>query len=252
LNPREPQPLELAALGGLAGFRESEVAPLLLEAYRSATPVVRGEVVQALLARVDGTIVLLEAIESGAASAADVPPARKTLLAAHANPAIREKAEILFGGETTAARSDAIAAYRDVLATAGDATRGQTVAKRECLICHRLGNNGQDVGPNLLAVRHRSAEELLTHILDPNREVAPNFVEYVVSRTDGRVATGIVATETATSITLVRAEGQTETILRGDIEAIGATGRSLMPEGLEKRISKVEMADLLAHLKGAN
>ncbi len=59
------------------------------------------------------------------------------------------------------------------------------------------------------------------------------------------------AVKTATSITLLRAEGQTETILRGDIEAIGGTGRSLMPEGLEKRISKVEMADLLALLKGA-
>jgi putative membrane-bound dehydrogenase-like protein len=251
LNPREPQPVELAALGGLAGFRDPQVAPLLLEAYRSVTPAVRGEVVQALLARADGTIALLEAIESGAASAADVPAARKTLLAGHANPAIRDKAQKLFGGETATARSDAIAAYRDVLSSAGDPMRGQTVAKRECLICHRLGESGQDVGPNLLTVRHRSAEELLTHILDPNREVAPNFIEYVVSRTDGRVATGIVAAETATSITLVRAEGQTETILRGDIEAIGGTGRSLMPEGLEKRISKVEMADLLALLKGA-
>ncbi len=175
---------------------------------------------------------------------------RKSLLLKHADAEVRRRAEKLFAAEAPGARTEVLAAYRAALATVGDAARGQGIVERECLICHRLGERGQDVGPNLLAVRHRSPDELLTHILDPNREVAPNFVEYIVSQADGRVATGIIAAETATSITLRRAEGQQETILRDDIDAIASSGRSLMPEGFEKRITPAEMADLLAILLG--
>ena len=109
---------------------------------------------------------------------------------------------------------------------------------------------GHDVGPNLASIRHRSGEEVMTQILDPNREVAPNFIQYVLTIDDGRVTTGIIASETATSITLKRAEDQQETILRQNIEEIASAGTSLMPEGLEKKLSHQDMADLLRFLLG--
>ena len=113
-----------------------------------------------------------------------------------------------------------------------------------------LAGEGHEVGPNLETVQNRTADELLVHILDPNREVSPNYIEYAVALTDGRVATGVIADETATSITLRRPEGAQETILRREIDEIASTGRSLMPEGLEQRIDPQEMADLLAFLLG--
>jgi putative heme-binding domain-containing protein len=91
---------------------------------------------------------------------------------------------------------------------------------------------------------------VMTHVLDPNREVAPNFVQYIVTIDDGRVSTGIIANETATSITLKRAENVQETILRQNIEELASTGTSLMPEGMEKKILPQEMADLLAYVLG--
>ena len=65
---------------------------------------------------------------------------------------------------------------------------------------------------------------------------------------DGLMATGVIAAETATSITLKRAEGETSTVLRANIEEVSNTGLSLMPEGLEKQVSKQEMADLIEYL----
>jgi putative heme-binding domain-containing protein len=65
----------------------------------------------------------------------------------------------------------------------------------------------------------------------------------------GKVLTGLIASETASSLTLKRAENQTETVLRQDIDEIQSLGTSLMPEGLEKSISVEEMADLLHYLK---
>ena len=89
---------------------------------------------------------------------------------------------------------------------------------------------------------------MLLHVLDPNREVSPNFFEYVVALKNGRVTTGLIAVETPTSITVRRAGGATETFLRGDIDEFTSTGKSIMPEGLESQITLQEMADLLAFL----
>jgi putative heme-binding domain-containing protein len=250
LEPRQPQNLQLAAVRGLSGYRDEQVPRLLLRAYRGLTPAVRGEAMQTLLARAEWIEPLVEAIEAQLVSAADIPPARRSLLLKHAQQDIRAKAAAIFAGTTPANRAEVIARYRSALSIPGDPARGQKVIERECLVCHRLGDKGHDVGPNLLSIRHRSPDEVLAQVLDPNREVAPNFVEYIVARNDGRTATGIVVAETATSITLRRPEGQQETILRDEIDSIGGSGRSLMPEGLEQRIAPDEMADLLALLLG--
>jgi putative heme-binding domain-containing protein len=87
---------------------------------------------------------------------------------------------------------------------------------------------------------------MLTHILDPNRFVLPNYVQYAAIDHQGRTFTGLIAAQTATSITLKREKDATDTILRRDLEELTSTGKSLMPEGLEKNISQQEMADLLA------
>ena len=105
-----------------------------------------------------------------------------------------------------------------------------------------------EIGPSLATIRHRAPEEVLLHILDPNREVGPNFVAYAVETNDGRVLTGLIVEDTASSITLIRTTGTRESILRSNIEEIAATGQSLMPPGLEDRITPQEMADLLAFL----
>ena len=83
---------------------------------------------------------------------------------------------------------------------------------------------------------------------DPNREVNPQFVNYVLVTDDGRTITGMIAAETATSVTLRRAEDQSDTLLRSQIEALESTRQSLMPEGMEKQIDPQAMADLIAYL----
>jgi len=248
VDPRQAQPIQLAAIRALATFRSPEVAPTLLAPYRSLTPAARTEIVQTLLTRPEWTRPLVDALDARTVSVADVPAVRRAILLKHSDETIRRKAAELFATDVPGVRGDVVSSYAEALKLPGDAGRGVTVAQRECLSCHKLGDGGHDVGPNLLSVRHRTPDELLLHILDPNREVAPNFVEYVVTQTDGRSTTGIVVAETATSITLRRAEGRQETILRDDIDEMASSGRSLMPEGLEQRVSREEMADLVALL----
>jgi putative heme-binding domain-containing protein len=78
--------------------------------------------------------------------------------------------------------------------------------------------------------------------------VKPAFVTYVVTTTSGKIITGMIASESANSLTLWKADHQNETILRNNIEEMRSTGISFMPEGVEKNISVTVMADLLAYL----
>ena len=100
-------------------------------------------------------------------------------------------------------------------------------------------------------MRTKTPAALLVDILDPNAAIDANYFNYLVALKDGRSLSGILAAESATSITLRRADSQTDTVLRNDIEDDGIfnTNKSLMPEGLEKNLSFQDTADLLAFLK---
>ena len=76
----------------------------------------------------------------------------------------------------------------------------------------------------------------------------PEYLNYQVLSTDGKAMTGMIGAESATSITLKRGDGATNTILRSDIEELQSTGVSIMPEGLEETIDQQAMADLIAYL----
>lgn len=247
LDPRQPAPVQVEVVRALATFLAPEVPELLLEKYKTLTPSVRSEIVDALASRPDRTEALLVAVEQGRVAAADVPPARRALLMKSKDPALAARAVKLLT-QTTGKRAEIVARYRSALTIAGDSERGHKVFSRECKTCHRVRDEGFEIGPNLATVFHRSPDELITHILDPNREVSPNYLEYAVALDDGRTLTGLIAEETAASLTLRKAENVRQEVLRGQIEEILATGKSLMPEGLEQKLTPQDMADLLAFL----
>ncbi|HMF15066.1 MAG TPA: PVC-type heme-binding CxxCH protein [Gemmataceae bacterium] len=249
LDPRQPASLQLAAIRVLSGFNDSQVPAHLLGGWSKYSPAVRAEVVQVLLARPERVDAVLDAIEKQQITAADVPSARKALLLKHQNPKVRTRAAALLGA-APGSRKEAIVRYQKALDVEADPARGRLVFGRSCSNCHLLGGEGHAVGPDLETVHHQVPTQVLTSILDPNREVSPNYLEYIVTTRDGRTTSGVIVAETVTGVTLRRAGGTEETVLRRDIEEMAGTNRSLMPEGLEQSISVQEMADLLAFLLG--
>jgi putative heme-binding domain-containing protein len=169
-------------------------------------------------------------------------------LTAHKDPALRQQAEKLLASLKLGKRQDVVDAYRDVLDLPSDAERGKLAFKKVCAACHKVGDVGYEIGPNLATIKSRGAEAVLVNMLDPSREVNPQFVNYVLVTDDGRTITGMITAETANSVTLKRAENATDTVLRINIDELRGTGQSLMPEGVEKQLSKQEMADLIAYL----
>jgi putative membrane-bound dehydrogenase-like protein len=249
LDAREPTAVQLAAIQTLADLPDPRVGPAILEHWRSLSPSVRREAVEALFGRRERLEALLDAIESKAVAASDLDPDRQKQLLAHPSTSIRGRAEKALGGASRSDRSEVIASFRRALALTGNREKGRAVFKKVCATCHKAEGEGTDVGPNLTTVTGRTPEDLLVHILDPNREVAPNYVNYNVETTDGRVLTGLIADESANAVTLKRAEGVTEVVPRGRIESIASSGQSLMPEGLEKGLEPQNLADLIVFVR---
>ncbi|MDP6446659.1 MAG: c-type cytochrome, partial [Pirellulaceae bacterium] len=127
--------------------------------------------------------------------------------------------------------------------------RGRLVFQKHCASCHRIGNLGVDVAPDIADSRTRKPAQLLTDILQPNRAIDSNYVSYNALTVDGRIITGVLSAETSSSVTMRLPEGRVEVLSRVDIEELKSTGVSLMPVGLEKNINYEQMADLIAFIK---
>jgi putative membrane-bound dehydrogenase-like protein len=251
LSPRFPKSAQLAALQGLASIRDPRVGPAVASRWPELGPGLRAEAIATLLALPDRVRSLLDAIESGVLPGSELDrPARDRLLAI-ADRALRERAaKVLSSLPSRPGRAAMVASYQGALALPGDRERGREVYRRACATCHRAEGLGVAVGPDLATVAGRSPDDLLIHVLDPNREVAPAYVTYTVATTDGLVLSGLLAAESASDITLRRAEGATDVVPRSRIEAIKASGVSLMPENLETQAGPAAVADLIAFLRG--
>lgn len=249
LTPETPSTLQLAAVQALSRRREPEVVNLLLDYWPSASPALRREMQEAFFARTDRLPLLLHAIETGKLSVNQLDSARREQLSSNPNEQIRERTKKVMASAGTSGRKEVIEALRHVLEQPGDPARGKAVFKKNCATCHRLENEGFQVGADLLAaLKTKTKDTLLIDILDPNREVDARYVNYLVLTKNGQTFSGVIASETASSLVLRRAELATDTILRADIDQIRSTAKSLMPEELEKQLTPAELADVIAYL----
>lgn len=248
LQSKQPQPVQAAALETLARFDAAEVPTLILAAWPSQTPQLRATSVETLFTRASWITAFLGAVEKQTIARADLDPARIALLRQHKEAAIRDRATKLFADTALARRQEVVDAYQKSLELKGNADRGRAHFRKHCAACHKLENFGESIGADLNAIRDRGTAAVLLNILDPNREVKPQFLSYVVVLDSGRTLTGMIAAETANSLTLRKADNTTETVLRVNIDELKSTGLSFMPEGLEKQLDHAAMADLLAYL----
>ena len=195
------------------------------------------------------TPALLDAIERKTIAAVELDPATRDALLHLSHESLRKRAEALLAGASATDRSAVVARYQEALRLVGNAERGSALFVKNCQTCHQLRGQGHRVGPDLSGIAGRSPSVLLSDILDPNRDVAPDFMAVNLATERGEVASGLLAEETASSLKLRKAEGVEETILRSEVAELRSTGRSLMPEGLEQSLNLQEMADLLAFLR---
>lgn len=237
------------AIAALAVHRDPQVGSLLLDAYATQAPLIRGQILDALLSRPERVKVLLDAMESGKFKARELDQARAARLLKSNDATLKARAEKLLASAMPADRTKALEDYRRVLTMASDPRRGKEVFKKNCAACHQVGDVGIAVGPSIADLRTKTPEQVLVDVIQPNKAIDNNFVSYTLVTTDGLQYVGILGAETPGSVTLKLPDGKTVSVLKKDIEEFTNNGISLMPEGVERQIPHQDMADVIAFVK---
>ncbi|MGD9720700.1 MAG: PVC-type heme-binding CxxCH protein [Pirellulales bacterium] len=246
-DPRHDQSLQTAAAGAIASA-DAATAEAMLASWPTRTTATRRALVAGALRSATATAALVAALEGDHISARELDTSTRDALRAVRDAGLQARIDKLLGEEPSGDRAAVLARYEPALKTDGDRLRGAALFARQCLACHSVQGRGQRVGPDLSGVGARPREAVLADVLDPNRQVSPDFVAYTLVTTEGQVLSGLLVSETAASVTLRRAEGAQDFVPRAQIEQLRATGKSLMPEGMEQNLSPQDMADLLDFL----
>jgi putative membrane-bound dehydrogenase-like protein len=246
----QPEEVVRAAVTTLDGLRDPAVANVLIAAWGGLTTDGRTQAAAVLARNPQRIAILLDAVAAGSVPEADLPRTLVDNLRGFPVASVRTRAREVFGELPAVRRSALLEAYRPSLA-GGDAASGGRLFIRHCAGCHRVEGVGREIGPNLVAMQARGAEAILLGVLDPNREVQPQYVAHTAVTADGRVVTGLVVAESEGSVTIRSADGGEQTIARDDLDELSSTKKSLMPEGFERELDVRGMGDLLAWLMAA-
>jgi putative heme-binding domain-containing protein len=171
----------------------------------------------------------------------------------HPDPAIRDLFERFIPEEKRHQRLGGSIKPADILAMKGDATRGKTLfletAGVQCKNCHKIGDQGQSLGPDLTQIGKKlDKAKLLENILEPSKTIDPQFVSHLVETTTGEVHTGLLVRNGETELVLKKADGKEVTIPATEIERSSPQQKSLMPDLLLRDLSPQQAADLLEFL----
>jgi putative heme-binding domain-containing protein len=136
----------------------------------------------------------------------------------------------------------------------GDPPRGRMLffdlkGKLQCAKCHSVGGEGGRIGPALDRIAsRRAAEFIMESILEPSKEIAPEYEAVAVATKDGRVITGLRINETNFSIQLHEENGRFHSFLKRDLEEVKVMKKSLMPENFGELLTVKDLHDLFAYL----
>lgn len=123
-----------------------------------------------------------------------------------------------------------------------------------CIVCHRFGNEGGSVGPELTAASSKySRHDILEAILEPSKEVSDQFQTFDIVKKDGDDVSGRITDDNGQRIivqkpSLTGAEITTEVPV-SEIARREASKSSLMPAGLLNGLTEDEILDLLAYIE---
>ena len=248
-DPAAPDAIKsslLATVGDLPGPESAEV--LITAFVQSKSPLIFEQILKyPLTARA-----LIAAVKDNRISPSAIGPGNIARLRTHPNTRVTIEAAAAFAAVNppTAQKDDLIAQLLSEVQKPGDIANGRMLFVAACAVCHKFGDVGiRDVGPPLAGIGSHGPAELLAHIVDPNRQVEPNYWQWNVTTRKGETLVGVISNENAASITLRNQGGDTE-VRKDDIATRENTRRSLMPEGFEG-LGATGLRDLVAYMASA-
>jgi putative membrane-bound dehydrogenase-like protein len=246
--------LQKRVIESLGATGDPAIAPLLAEAYGKLPQELQDAAFAQIIKRADSSLALVEALKAGKVTLATLGPSSVHRLRTHSDKAVAKRAgeviDELRGPEVKEKNALLTKLIPEVEKPGGNAENGKKLFAANCIVCHRFNGEGKEVGPELTGMGAHGPAELLTAIIDPNREVDPSYLAWSFETKDDEIYDGVIISENRTSVTLRNNSGETS-VKTADIKGRRNTGRSLMPDGFET-LGAEALRDMLAYVCGSD
>lgn len=244
-----PQDVRLEAIRTLLDFETEDGKTYVIDLLPKLPPALRASAVDALISREDAVQALLQSVETKRTDPGHIGRLQRAALAKSRDPAVASLAAKIFGTVPASTRAAVIAEFQPSVSIMGNGEDGRRIYAERCSACHRAGGAGAAVGPDLVTVKNAGREKLLVAILDPSREVPPQFSHWKAETDTGTEHDGIVVSETPTMVTLRQGGGVETTFQRSKLRSLHNEDSSLMPEDLQLGLKPQDLANLLRFIE---
>lgn len=245
--------LRSTAIAALQGFDNPEIAGKIIAAHAGMSPDLQTTAQAALAGRKAWTIDFLTAVRDGRIAKTSVSSSILKKFLLHGDPGITAMVRESFGdvqGATTAEMRTQIDRFADVVGQgSGNPYSGRQVFRTSCAKCHRLFDDGGNIGPDLTAYKRDDLKRMLLNVVNPSAEIREGFENHLIQTGDGRTLNGFIVEQDKQVVVLKGIDGQSVILPREEIEELRAVPTSLMPEDLLKSLTDQQVRDLFAYLR---
>jgi putative heme-binding domain-containing protein len=248
-GPREH--VAVAVAGALAASGDASVGKLLYAAFPKSSGAYRATLFSALVGRAEWAGLVLDALDAKSLSAMQLGPMQVSQLVRNPDEAVAKRAAAVLAklnAGSSPAKDDLVSKLRTEVEKPGDAAKGKELFVAACQACHKIGNVGNDFGPNLQGIGSHPPAEMLVHIVDPNRMVDDEHRTWNFKMKDGTQYSALIGSENPTFVKLKLPAGQTAELKVADIVSRERSPNSLMPEGFES-LGAEGLRNVIAYLR---
>lgn len=245
------EPVAVATAGALASSGDVSVGKLLYGAFPKSTGTFRSTLYSALVGRPEWAGLILDALEAKSLSAMQLGPMQVSQLVRHPDAAVSQRSAAVLAklnAGSSPAKDDLVSKLRPEVEKPGDAAKGKELFVAVCQTCHKVGNVGNEFGPNLQGIGSHPPAEMLVHIVDPNRMVDDEHRTWNFKMRDGTQYSALIGSENPTFVKLKLPAGQSAELKVADIVSRERSPNSLMPEGFES-LGAEGLRNVIAYLR---
>jgi len=245
------EPLAVATAGALAATGDASVGKVLYGAFPKSAGSFRSTLFSALVGRSEWAGLVLDALEAKSLSAMQLGPMQVSQLVRHPDAAIAKRAAAVLlklDAGSSPAKDDLVSKLRSEVEKPGDIAKGKDLFVAACQTCHKIGNVGNDFGPNLQGIGSHPPAEMLVHIVDPNRMVDDEHRTWNMKMKDGTQYSALIGSENPTFVKLKLPGGLSAELKVADIVSRERSPNSLMPEGFEA-LGAEGLRNVIAYLR---
>lgn len=256
-DSKTPLSLKQIALQTLRYYGAGEIGERIARAYPDklrADPDLRLATLSLLISRPEWTRILIRMIaETRQIHKEDIPYYQVMEMSLSEDPEIRNQLFSIWPELQNMGETEKDKQYENVLSLlkkgGGNPDAGRKIYEAKCSVCHRLGDLGRNIGPDLSSYDRQNNQDLLYNIIYPNADVREGFVNFIVKTKDTRTIIGTLYNDQGNIIQLRTADGESVTLSHSEIDQMEALERSLMPEGLLSGLTDLEILDLFSFIR---